>query len=311
RADGRRTGRTSRDSGRTSRASCGPSLVGRGRLSASGFRRPSPARPFSHHRVGLRKPASGRACPGRRDASKALDTGRPGRDRRAARDRPSLHPWIEETPMSAASSADATALRSMMVGYEAAQVVYVAAKLGIADLVGDETRTSRELAERTGAHEEALQRVLMALASLGILRDLGDRRFGLTERGRYLRSATPGSLRRAALLSGERWDRPWGGLLHSVETGETAFEHVFGMRTFEYMAQNPALAGIYNDAMSASAEERAAAVVGTYDFSRFRSVADVGGGHGALLAAILVAHPAVRGIILERASVVTGVGERL
>ena len=213
--------------------------------------------------------------------------------------------------MSAASSADATALRSMMVGYEAAQVVYVAAKLGIADLVGDETRTSRELAERTGAHEDALHRVLMALASLGILRDLGDRRFGLTERGRYLRSATPGSLKRAALLSGERSYRAWGGLLHSVETGETAFEHVFGMRTFEYMAQNPALAGIYNDAMSASAEERAAAVVGTYDFSRFRSIADVGGGHGALLAAILVAHPALRGIILERASVVTGIRERL
>jgi hypothetical protein len=213
--------------------------------------------------------------------------------------------------MSTAGEREATALRSMMVGYETAQVIYVAAKLGIADLIGDDTRTSRELAERTAAHEAALHRVLSALASLGLLTDLGDRRFGLTERGRYLQSATPGSLRRAALLAGERSYRAWGGLLHSVETGETAFEHVFGMRTFEYMAQHPELAGIYNDAMSASAEERAAAVVGAYDFSRFRSIADVGGGHGALLTAILTAHPTLRGVILERASVVAGIHQRL
>jgi hypothetical protein len=206
---------------------------------------------------------------------------------------------------------DASVLRSMMVGYEVAQVIYVAAKLGIADLIGDEPRTIRELAERTGAHEGALHRVLLALASLGILTDLGDRRFGLTERGGYLQSATPGSLRRAALLSGERSYRAWGGLLHSVETGETAFEHVFGMRTFEYMAQNPALAALYNDAMSASAEERAAAVVDAYDFSRFGSIADVGGGQGALLAAILAAHPSLRGIILERTSLVAGIHHRL
>jgi len=202
---------------------------------------------------------------------------------------------------------DASVLRSMMVGYEGAQVIYVAARLGVADLIGDETRTTRELAERTGAHEGSLHRVLLALASLGILADLGDRRFGLTELGRYLRSETPGSLRRAALLSGERSYRAWGGLLHSVETGETAFEHVFGMRTFEYMAHNPRLAGIYNDAMSASAEERAAAVVATYDFTPFRSIVDVGGGQGALLAGILAAHPTLRGVIVERASVVPGI----
>jgi hypothetical protein len=209
--------------------------------------------------------------------------------------------------MDAAGAQDATVLRSMMVGYEAAQVIYVAAKLGIADLVGDEARTAPELAGLTGTREDALHRVLLALVSLGILTELGERRFGLTERGRYLQSATPGSLRRAALLAGERSYRAWGGLLHSVETGETAFEHVFGMRTFEYMAQNPVLAGIYNDAMSASAEERAAAVVAAYDFSRFRTITDVGGGHGALLAAILTAHPALRGIILERASVAEGI----
>src|SRR5262249_54771893 len=134
--------------------------------------------------------------------------------------------------MSAADGREASVLRSMMLGYEAAQVVYVAAKLGIADLIGDGARTSRELAERTGAHEGALHRVLLPLPSVGLLADPGHRRFELAQRGRSLQSASPGSLRRAALLAGERSYRAWGGLLHSVETGETAFQHVFGMRTF-------------------------------------------------------------------------------
>ena len=213
--------------------------------------------------------------------------------------------------MERGTASDAAALRSTMVGYEAAQVVYVAAKLGIADHIGDGSRTSRELAELTGAHEISLHRVLLALASLGVLADLGERRFGLTPRGRLLRSTTPGSLRRAALLAGQRSYRAWGGLLHSVQTGETAFKHVFGMGTFEYMAQHPDLAAIYNDAMSASAEEHAAAVVQAYDFSRFRSVADVGGGLGALMGAILIAHPALRGVILERESVAAEIPRRL
>jgi O-methyltransferase len=213
--------------------------------------------------------------------------------------------------MSEAGAREATVLRAMMVGYEAAQVIYVAARLGIADLVGDEARTSGELAESTGTHEGALHRVLLALASLGVLTDLGNHRFELTERGRHLQSATPGSLRRAALLAGERSYRAWGGLLHSVQTGETAFEHVFGMRTFEYMTHHPDLAGIYNDAMAASAEERATAVVGTYDFSACRTIADIGGGYGALLGAILKAHPTFRGIVLERPSVMAGIHQRL
>jgi SAM-dependent methyltransferase len=213
--------------------------------------------------------------------------------------------------MSQAGTSELAVLRSMMVGYEAAQVIYVAAKLGIADLLGDGARSTRELAESTGAHEGALYRLLRALASLGVLADDGGGRFGLTDRGRYLRSSTPGSLRRAALLSGERSYRAWGGLLHSVESGGTAFEHVFGMRTFEYMAQNPELARIYNDAMAASAEERAAGVVGTYDFSAVGTVADVGGGNGTLLAAILGAHPTMKGIILERTALGPAIHERL
>ena len=146
----------------------------------------------------------------------------------------------------------AAALRAMIAGYEAAQTIYVAARLDLADLIARGMTSSRELAEATGSDEGALHRVLRALASLGVLRDVGDRRFELTERGRCLQAAAPGSVRAAALLAGERSYRAWGGLLHSVQSGQTAFEHVFGMGTFEYMAQNPAVRAIYDDAMSAS-----------------------------------------------------------
>jgi hypothetical protein len=118
-------------------------------------------------------------------------------------------------------------------------------------------------------------------------------------------------VRAAALLAGERSYRAWGGLLHSVQSGQTAFAHVFGMGTFEYMAQNPAVRAIYDDAMSASTGSRAAGVVGAYDFSPFRVVADVGGGHGTLLAAILRANPGVTGILFERPSLAAGIDRLL
>ena len=205
----------------------------------------------------------------------------------------------------------AAALRAMIAGYEAAQTIYVAARLDLADLIARGMTSSRELAEATGSDEGALHRVLRALASLGVLKDVGDRRFELTERGRCLQAAAPGSVRAAALLAGERSYRAWGGLLHSVQSGQTAFERVFGMGTFEYMTQNPAVRAIYDDAMSASSASRAAGVVGAYDFSPFRVVADVGGGHGTLLAAILRANPGVKGILFERPSLAAGMDRLL
>jgi hypothetical protein len=199
----------------------------------------------------------------------------------------------------------------MITGYELVQAIYVAAKLGIADLLADGPRACGDLAKATETDEGGLYRTLRALAGAGVFADLGSRRFGLTPHARHLQAAVPGSLRAVALLAGERSYRAWGGLLHSVKTGQTAFEHVFGMGTFEYMAQNPDLAEIYNDAMTAASVERAAAVVRAYDFSAFRTIVDVGGGHGTLLAAILQAHPALQGILLERPSVAPGAQQHL
>ena len=208
-------------------------------------------------------------------------------------------------------SPEVPSLRSLITGYETSQVVYLAARLGLVDHLVAGPRTAEDLAEALHLDAGALHRLLHALAALGLLSHLGGSRYAITTSGARLRDGVPGSLRAVAILSGDRSYRAWGGLLHSLTTGETAFRHVFGMGTFEYMAAHPEIAGFYNEAMAASAAERSAAVVAAYDFSRAGTVVDVGGGHGALLIAILSAHPAVRGILFERESVAVGARARI
>lgn len=201
---------------------------------------------------------------------------------------------------------DVQSLRSLITGYETSQVIYVAARLGVADLLSEGPRTAGELADALRVDAGALRRVLHALAALGLLERLGGSRYAVTEAGARMREGVPGSLRAFALLSGERSYRAWSGLLHSVKTGETAFQHVFGMGTFDYMVANPEIAELYNDAQTEGAAERTAAVVAAYDFSGCGTVVDVGGGHGTLLIAILSANPGVRGVLFERESVAVG-----
>ncbi len=206
---------------------------------------------------------------------------------------------------------DAQGLRSLITGYETSQVVHVAARLGVADLLANGPRTAEALADTLRVDASALNRVLHAMAALGLVEQSGENRYSITRSGALLRDGVPGSLRGFALLSGERSYRAWGGLLHSVRTGETAFRHVFGMDTFAYMAAHPEIAGFYNEAQTAGASERTAAVVAAYDFSTGGTVIDVGGGHGALLIAILAAYPGVRGVLFERESVATGAREHV
>jgi len=103
----------------------------------------------------------------------------------------------------------------------------------------------------------------------------------------------------ALLFAGPMVDRSWGDLLYSVETGEIAFNHAFGMGVFEYMSQHPEIAALFNEAMTAGSTQAAAAVAAVYDFSSFRALADLGGGHGVLLITILKANPHLRGILFD------------
>jgi predicted SnoaL-like aldol condensation-catalyzing enzyme len=206
----------------------------------------------------------------------------------------------------------AVVLREMIMGFRMTQLIFVAARLGIADLLAAGAQRAEDLAERAGAHPPTLYRLLRALASIGLLSETAGHVFELTTLGRVLQSEAPGSLRGMALLYGDEWlYRAYGALLYSVQTGKPAFEHVHGMGFFEYLEQNAQAASIFNDAMTAFSRQEEAAILAAYDFSRFTRIVDVGGGHGSLLAAVLGAYPNTEGILFDLPSVVEGAPELL
>lgn len=192
------------------------------------------------------------------------------------------------------------ALLAIIMGYMPARVVHVAAHLGVCDLLGDGPRTVEALASATNTSTGPLHRLLRALASMGLLEDLGSDSFALTALGSHLRSDVPGSVRNLALMfGGERAWRSWDELLHSVKTGESGTRRVYGVGSFEYLAANPDQAVIFNEAMAENTRRVTHALVSAYDFSQFSRIVDVGGGNGALMAAILSASPGSRGVVFD------------
>jgi orsellinic acid C2-O-methyltransferase len=191
-------------------------------------------------------------------------------------------------------------LMPLITGYMPSRVVHVSAQLGIADLLADGPKTADALARETNTHAASLRRLLRALASIGLLEEIEPGRFSLTATGAQLRSNVPGSMRNLALMfGGERAWRSWGELLHSVRTGESATRHVFGVGSFEYLAANPEQAGIFNEAMAEITRQVTQALISNCDFSQFRTLVDVGGGNGAMMAALVGATPDLRGVVFD------------
>lgn len=191
-------------------------------------------------------------------------------------------------------------LAALINGYMPARVVHVAAELGLADLLAAGPKTAEDLSRDTNASAATLHRLLQALASIGLLEQLDSRRFALTQLGSHLRSDVAGSMRNFALMfGGERAWKSWGELLHSVRTGESGTRRIYGVGTFEYLAAHPDQAAIFNGAMAENTRRSTALLVSNYDFARFPSIIDIGGGNGTLMAAILGANPKVRGAVFD------------
>ena len=203
--------------------------------------------------------------------------------------------------------APALTLIDLLNGYRVTQALYVAARLGIADRLADGPQGSEELARATGAHAGALRRLLRALASFGVFAEQADGRFALTEVGALLRSDVPGSLRAGVIFYGDRrhWGA-WGKLEQSVTSGETVWGPRAASAFFEMNTKDPEGAAIFNAAMTSLTSAFDAAVVAAYDFSRLRTLVDVGGGQGALISSILRANPGLRGILFDIPPVVDG-----
>jgi hypothetical protein len=203
------------------------------------------------------------------------------------------------------------AVLEMTQGAWLTQALYVAVKLGIADALRDGPKSADEIATAVGADPRATYRVMRALASNGVLK-LRRGRFRLTRVGQALRSDHPSSMAPMIAMVGspEHWEH-WGQLSHAVTTGGTAVDKLRGMPIFDYLETNPGYAAVFNDAMTGVSSIAIDTVVPRYDFTDRRVVVDVGGGHGALLAAVLASAPQARGILFDLPAVVDGAAERL
>lgn len=187
------------------------------------------------------------------------------------------------------------------------QAVYVAAKLGIADVLATGPATPEHISARVGSNPDATFRLLRALAGRGVFRERPDGRFELTAMAEALRSDRPNSVRALILLSCHPfgWEH-WGWLHPAVTTGEPMVEKLRGKPVFEFIEQNPDYSETFNQAMTAATEVAIPSILDAYDFSRFGTVVDVGGGHGRMLAEILRIAPRSRGILFDREHVVPG-----
>ncbi len=203
-----------------------------------------------------------------------------------------------------------TELVRILAGSWATQCVHVAAKLGLADLLRNGARTSRQLARSTRTHGEALYRLLRVLDILGVVRETSGRRFRLTSIGKLLQSDNPRKFRDVAILAGEERYRAWGDLLDAIRTGKPAFDRVFGQPFYRYFANHTS-----GRKFSAHLESLAAPigndVARAYDFSKISRLVDVGGGEGNFLIAILQRWPHLHGVLLDTPPVIAKARKKL
>jgi len=190
--------------------------------------------------------------------------------------------------------------------------VLVAAQLGIADLLKDRPLPIGELAEATGTHARSLYRMMRALASRGVFREEAGGRFSLTALADPLRSDAPDSIRTWAIFLGSEASlRVLAHLSYSVRTGKPAFEHIYGKGWFDYLDEQPAIAKTFNDLMTSFSTSTAAAIIEAHDFSVYRKIVDVGGGHGALLAHILGRNTQASGLLFDTPAVIADTGSAI
>jgi DNA-binding transcriptional ArsR family regulator len=202
--------------------------------------------------------------------------------------------------------APAVMIELMMTAWMS-QAIAVAAELGIADALANGPLSIDELACRVDADPDALRRLLRALISRGIFRQRRDGRYELNPLADTLRSDAPISVAGAARFIGSRQAREhWSHLVESVKTGKAIVPVLRGKGGFDYLAEEPELAEIFNQAMTSFSELVVAPVVAGYDFSAYHTIVDVGGGHGRLLAAILAATPAAQGVLYDLPQVAAG-----
>jgi hypothetical protein len=203
-------------------------------------------------------------------------------------------------------------LLELASGAMATHAVYAAAKLGIADVVARGRMSATEIAAEVGSNPDATYRLLRACTTFGVFTEGADGRFELTPLADALRSGSPDSMLPVILMLGDpHYQQPWGRLTDTVETGTPGAEMAFGKPMWDYLDDNPEFAATFNNAMTRMSALDWPTVKAAYDFTRFATIVDIGGGHGQLLALMLEASPSAKGVLLERPGLVGPAEEHL
>jgi hypothetical protein len=192
-------------------------------------------------------------------------------------------------------------LRRSIEAYHEAALLYAAAKLGLAEKMGARSCTAGALAEALGLSAPHLARFLRGLCIIGICEERPGDSFALTPFGRSL--TMDSRLGQKVQIVVEQYWLPWANLIATLPTGTPAFEQIFGISVFDWRREHAAQGATFDSYLAKETSGQANAIIKSLDLSGVRTVAEIGGGYGALLAALLVAHPRLGGVLFERAHI--------
>jgi hypothetical protein len=184
------------------------------------------------------------------------------------------------------------------------------ARFGVADHMSATPMAVEEIAGKTGAHAPSLYRVMRMLASMGVFKEERGKRFALAPAGELLKSDAPGTMRYHAMMLGDEWTmRAYEHFTDCLRTGQDGVSKAYGRHLFDVLAERPEQSDTFQAAMTSSSTIEGRAVTGAYDFSGIKRLADLGGGHGTLLASILRRYPQMQGVLFDRAEIIAGVAK--
>ena len=199
----------------------------------------------------------------------------------------------------------------LLGGFRISQALYAAAALGVADQLMAGPAAAEVLAERTGAHPPSLRRLLRTLAGVGVFTEPEPGLFALTPLGQTLASGQPGSMREVAIMFMETHYAPFGDLIHTIRAGQPAAEHFYHQPFFGWLSDHPEQASRFTAAMASLTGGFKTAAIAALPLDGVRTIVDVGGADGTVLAAILTAHPDMRGVLFDLPRVVTAASRTL
>ena len=200
--------------------------------------------------------------------------------------------------------ADTEQLTRMIASAALSRAICTIGELGVSDHIkAGAPQSIATLARLTGTHERSLYRLLRFTASYGVFREMGDRHFDQTALSAALGTDAAGSFRAATRMF-HRIFKGWDGLDHSIRTAQAGFVKVFGEPMFDYIGHNPELAPLFDAGMTAFHGHETQAMLDAYDFGEVKTLADIGGGNGLLLAAVLHRYPQLQGVLFDLGHVV-------